>query len=144
MNPAWSLVLTAIGVTGLIVAGRKKAAGWVIGFLAQGVWASYAIVTKQPGFLIGSMVYAYAYALNWRTWHRGDKEAEPEEKTDEQRLFDLAQQMLAISSPGVSLLDRARYTEVLVRFSKTAAAWEKENGTERPARHKMPKTSRRR
>ncbi|MFD8650694.1 hypothetical protein [Streptomyces mirabilis] len=140
MNPAWSYVLTFVGSVGLLLAGRKKSLGWAFGFFAQGLWAMYGVATGQYGFVIGSLIYGYVYALNWFTWVRSDK-AEKKEKTPEQQLFDLAQQMLGIASPDVSLIDRARYAEVLIRFSKTAAAWEKENKA--PERPKMPRARRR-
>ncbi|MGW9067863.1 hypothetical protein ACWGQT_00225 [Streptomyces yangpuensis] len=68
MNPTWSYLLTLVGATGLLVAGRAQRAGWLIGFLAQGLWAAYAVATKQPGFLISAFIYAYVYALNYRAW----------------------------------------------------------------------------
>lgn len=141
MNPAWSYVLTLVGCVGLLLAGRKKSLGWAFGFFAQGLWAMYGAATGQYGFVIGSLIYGYVYALNWYTWIRSDRAKKAEEKTDEQQLLDLAQQMLAIASPDVSLLDRARYSEVLIRFSKTAAAWEKENKA--PERPKMARARRR-
>ncbi|MFI0967021.1 hypothetical protein ACH4S8_37405 [Streptomyces sp. NPDC021080] len=141
MNPAWSYVLTLIGCTGLLLAGRKKALGWAIGLGVQSLWAFYGVTTGQYGFVIGSLVYSYVYALNFWTWVR-DRKEQPEEKTPEQQLFDLAHEMLGLASPEVSLIDRARYAEILVRFSKTAVAWEKENGA--PERPKMARTRRRR
>ncbi|MDQ1041449.1 nicotinamide riboside transporter PnuC [Streptomyces sp. V3I8] len=142
MNPAWSYVLTLIGITGLLLAGRKKAFGWIIGFLAQGPWATYGVVTGQHGFVISALAYGYVYALNFWTWRR-DKAEKPEELTPEQRLFKLAEEMLKIASPDTSLVDRARYADVLIKFSKTAAAWEETNNP-KPTRRKMPRTSRRR
>lgn len=129
MNPAWSYVLTLVGATALLVAGRKKAAGWVIAFCSQGLWATYAVVTHQPGFILGSLIYGYVYALNWFTWVRSDKGTKTKEQTPEQRLGKLADEMLNLASPDLSLADRVRYAEVLVRFSKTAAAWEQKQKT---------------
>ena len=42
MNPGWSYILTAIGVFGLWLAGRKDWRGWLVGLSAQGVWLAYA------------------------------------------------------------------------------------------------------
>ena len=41
MNPGWSYILTAIGVFGLWLAGRKDWRGWLVGLSAQGVWLAY-------------------------------------------------------------------------------------------------------
>lgn len=141
MNPAWSYVLTLVGSVGLLLAGRKKSLGWAVGFSAQGLWATYGAATGQYGFVISAFVYGYVYSLNWITWRREAKADKAEEQTPEQQLFDLAQQILGIASPDISLIDRARYAEVLIRFSKTAAAWEKENKA--PERPKMPRARRR-
>ena len=35
MSPAWSYVLTAIGITGIYLAGRRNLYGWVVGLSAQ-------------------------------------------------------------------------------------------------------------
>ncbi|MEV7675172.1 hypothetical protein [Streptomyces sp. NPDC088752] len=128
MTPAiWSYILTFVGSIGLLVAGRKQKAGWVIGFLAQGLWAAYAVKTDQPGFLISSFIYGFVYARNWWGWRKAEIEA-AKGKTEDQRLLDLAIEMLKIASPNAPLADRARYADVLVKFSKTAVAWEEQTG----------------
>ena len=127
MNPAWSYVLTLVGLVGLLLAGRKKTLGWAIGFSAQGLWATYAVTSGQYGFLIGCMGYGYVYALNWITWRREKTTGETEGQTPEQRLKKMAHEMLSIASPDLGLVDRTRYAEVLIKFSKTAAAWEQAN-----------------
>ncbi|MGW7100350.1 hypothetical protein [Streptomyces sp. NPDC054838] len=81
MSPAWSYVLTLIGAAGLLVAGRARRAGWLIGFCAQGLWAAYAVSTHQHGFLISAFIYAYVYALNYRAW-RTHQPALTSEKSD--------------------------------------------------------------
>jgi hypothetical protein len=139
MNPAWSYALTFVGLVGQLLAGRKKTLGWAIGFSAQGLWAAYAVTTGQYGFLIGSLAYGYVYALNWFTWRREQAE-KAKGQTPDQRLQELAYEMLSTASPDGSLADRVRHAEVLIRFSKTAAAWEKENGTPERKR-RMPRAS---
>ena len=47
MNPGWSYILTAIGVFGLWLAGRKDWRGWLVGLTAQGVWLAYAVVKDK-------------------------------------------------------------------------------------------------
>lgn len=64
----WSLVLAAVGILGLIMAGRKMSAGWLVGLLAQVLWIIYALVTHQWGFLISALVYGTVYARNWYLW----------------------------------------------------------------------------
>ncbi|MGW7198467.1 hypothetical protein [Streptomyces chryseus] len=64
----WSWLLTAVGVTGLYYAGRKRALGWAIGLSAQLLWVAYALATTQYGFLASAGAYGWVYAKNFRTW----------------------------------------------------------------------------
>ncbi|MEU6362239.1 hypothetical protein [Streptomyces albidoflavus] len=76
MNPLWSYLLTAVGVTGLLLAGRMKRTGWLVGLGAQFLWAAYAAATQQYGFLISSFIYGYVYATNYLTWRRAHQRNE--------------------------------------------------------------------
>lgn len=69
MSPYWSWVLMAVGVLGLILAGRKMWQGWLIGLLAQVLWIAYALATNQPGFLVSALVYGAVYARNAWKWY---------------------------------------------------------------------------
>lgn len=63
----WSYLLSAIGVFGLYVAGRKKWWGWLINLGSQGLWVAFAIATAQYGFIIGAVAYGWVYGRNaWR------------------------------------------------------------------------------
>jgi hypothetical protein len=64
----WSWLLTAVGVTGLYFAGRKRAVGWAIGLAAQGLWIAYALTTRQWGFLLSAAIYGWVYGLNFLRW----------------------------------------------------------------------------
>lgn len=76
----WSWILTAVGVTGLYYAGKRRALGWAIGLGAQGLWLAYAIVTRQWGFLASCACYGTVYARNFTRWRR-EQHAENEEKS---------------------------------------------------------------
>lgn len=60
----WSYLLTAVGVTGLYLAGRKSPWGWALGLGAQGLWLAYALVTEQYGFIVSSVAYGWVFGLN--------------------------------------------------------------------------------
>jgi hypothetical protein len=64
----WSWLLTAIGVTGLWMAGSKKAVGWAVGVFAQALWIAYALSTEQYGFLASALCYAFVYGRNFARW----------------------------------------------------------------------------
>jgi hypothetical protein len=69
----WSYLLTAGGVFGLWLAGRKNWWGWVVGLAMQLVWLSYAVITAQWGFIVSALAYGAVYAANLRRWIRPDK-----------------------------------------------------------------------
>lgn len=67
---AWSYLLTVVGVSGLWLAGRGRAIGWRVGLLAQALWATYAITTRQYGFLVSALAYGWVYLVNLVRWGR--------------------------------------------------------------------------
>lgn len=72
MTAWWSYVLTAVGVAGLYLAGRRHWAGWAIGLAAQVLWISYALHTRQYGFIVSAVAYGAVYARNLNTWMKAD------------------------------------------------------------------------
>jgi len=66
----WSWLLTAVGVTGLYFAGRRRALGWGIGVAAQALWIAYALVTKQHGFVLSAGAYGFVYGKNFLAWRK--------------------------------------------------------------------------
>lgn len=76
MSAWWSWLLTVWGVTGLVLAGRRRAAGWAVGLSAQGAWLAYALVTQQWGFIVSAFAYGAVYARNWRAWRAPSTQGE--------------------------------------------------------------------
>lgn len=64
----WSWLLTAVGVTGLWLAGRKNLYGWAIGIGAQVLWVAFALSTQQYGFLVSAGAYGWVYTKNFLRW----------------------------------------------------------------------------
>lgn len=73
----WSYVLTAGGVLGIYLAGRKNLWGWALGLSMQWLWVIYAMQTEQYGFILSAIAYGTVYARNFYKWRR----AEIEERT---------------------------------------------------------------
>lgn len=73
MTQLWSWLLTAIGVTGLLFAGSCRKLGWAIGLSAQLLWLTYAIVTRQWGFIVSAFAYGFVYARNWLAWRAAER-----------------------------------------------------------------------
>ena len=65
-----SYVLSVIGVTGLFVIGRGKWYGWLIAFLNECLWVTFALTTKQYGFLLGAGVYGTVNVYNATKWRK--------------------------------------------------------------------------
>lgn len=70
----WSWILAAVGITGIWLAGRNNKAGWAIGFAAQFLWAAYAVVSQQWGFIATAVAYGAVYGRNWLRWRRQERE----------------------------------------------------------------------
>lgn len=70
MSQWWSWGLTAIGVFGLFLAGRKVWWSWFIGLGAQVPWIFYAVSTKQYGFIVSAFAYGWVYLKNGLAWRR--------------------------------------------------------------------------
>lgn len=73
VNPMWSFVLTAVGLFGFWLAGKKVWWAWYVNMACQFIWLPYAIVTKQWPFIAGSAVYFLVFtrnAINWTQEHR--------------------------------------------------------------------------
>ena len=64
----WSVALAAIGILGLYLSGSKNKLGWAIGLFAQILWATFAVVTQQYGFILSAFAYGYVYARNYYRW----------------------------------------------------------------------------
>lgn len=72
-------ILTGVGLSCFWLAGRKVWWAWFVGLAGQGLWAAYAITTKQYGFLVGVAAYTVVYLDNqikWAREHRRDKTPE--------------------------------------------------------------------
>lgn len=61
-------VLSIFGLTGLLMAGRKKRGGWLLSLCSQGLWAAYLVITGQYLLLPGTLGYAIVYVINWALW----------------------------------------------------------------------------
>lgn len=74
MTPlAWSFLLSAVGIVGILLAGSKRKIGWLVGFFVQPLWIVFAITTGQYGFILNAVIYAVVYARNWLRWRREER-----------------------------------------------------------------------
>lgn len=76
-NQLWSWLLTAVGLTGFILAGRRVWWSWYINLACQGLWFAYAFATQQYGFIVAALAYSIVFtqnAIKWTKEHREKKE----------------------------------------------------------------------
>jgi hypothetical protein len=74
----WSWLLAAIGLTGLWLAGSRRAAGWAIGIAVQVLWVAYGLAADQWGFIASAVGYGAVNARNLWRW-RSTTDPTPEE-----------------------------------------------------------------
>jgi hypothetical protein len=72
----WSWLLTAVGVTGFVLAGRRVWWAWYVNLGCQALWLTYAIATNQYGFIVAAAVYTVVFTRNAIAWTR-DRHALP-------------------------------------------------------------------
>lgn len=66
----WSWILTIVGVTGFVLAGKKIWWCWYINIACQVLWFAYAIISEQYGFIVASVIYTVVFWRNAVVWTR--------------------------------------------------------------------------
>lgn len=66
----WSYLLTAVGITGFILAGRKVWWAWYVNIGCQVLWYAYAFATEQYGFVVAATIYTVVFTQNAVRWTR--------------------------------------------------------------------------
>lgn len=69
----WSWLLMVVGVSTLLLAGRRLWWAWLIGLLSEALWIVYAVQTDQWGFIPFALAYAAVYVHNAYRWQREAK-----------------------------------------------------------------------
>ena len=69
----WSYILAVIGVTGIFFVGRKTIWGWHILLLNETLWITYAVITKQYGFIFSALAYGIVYVKSYMLWRKEEK-----------------------------------------------------------------------
>jgi nicotinamide riboside transporter PnuC len=70
MMQYWSWLLAIIGVTGIFFVGRKTIWGWHILLVNEILWITYAVITKQYGFIFSALAYGVVYIKSYLLWRR--------------------------------------------------------------------------
>jgi len=66
----WSWAVTAVGLIGFYLAGKKVWWCWYVNIGNQVLWTFYAVLTRQWGFLLGVAFYLFVFTKNAITWTR--------------------------------------------------------------------------
>jgi hypothetical protein len=70
-------VVTAVGLVGFVLAGRRVWWAWWVNVANQVLWAALAVLTEQWGFLVGVAVYVVVFWRNAVLWTRGRSAPDP-------------------------------------------------------------------
>lgn len=71
----WSVALTAVGVTATFLTLKKKLIGPFLAICSQVLWLSYAVSTKQWGFLGSVAIYGPLNAWGFLAWRKEKQNA---------------------------------------------------------------------
>lgn len=66
----WSWVLSAVGLAGFFLAGRKVWWCWYVNIANQIIWLAYSLITHQYGFLVATAAYTVIFIQNAVKWTR--------------------------------------------------------------------------
>jgi len=66
----WSWVLAVLGITGIFLVGRKTIWGWLVLCANEILWVTYALVTKQYGFIAMAVAYVLVYLKSFLHWKK--------------------------------------------------------------------------
>lgn len=70
----WSWVLGTIGVAGIYFVGRKTIWGWLVLLCNEILWITYALLTRQYGFIFSAVAYGIVYVRSFLHWRRDEQE----------------------------------------------------------------------
>ena len=70
---AWSWVLGTIGVAGIYFVGRKTIWGWIVLLSNEVLWITYALLTKQYGFIFSAIAYGIVYVKSFLHWKKDEQ-----------------------------------------------------------------------
>lgn len=86
-------VLATVGVTGVALAGRERTRGygWMIGMAVQILWITYALATKQYGFILSALAFGVVNTINFRVWFReySQKQREHDDRMARTRAIEI-------------------------------------------------------
>jgi hypothetical protein len=89
----WSVLLTLLGGLGwLLVTVERRIQGFTVGILAQVAWVSYAVVTRQWGFLGSAALFGAINVLGVYRWLKG-------RRAHQARVADLDRRLAAGEHP---------------------------------------------
>lgn len=68
MDWIWSWLLSAVGLAGFFLAGKKVWWAWYVNIANQVLWTFYSFITEQWGFLAGTAFYLIVFSRNAYLW----------------------------------------------------------------------------
>lgn len=76
-------VLTIVGLTGFVLAGRRVWWSWYVNLACQALWLAYALITQQYGFIVAALAYSIVFTRNAIAWTKDRAQNTTETKPEE-------------------------------------------------------------
>jgi hypothetical protein len=64
----WNYIITAVGLAGFYLAGKKVWWCWYVNIFNQILWFTYGVITEQWGFVLGTFFYTFVFVKNAISW----------------------------------------------------------------------------
>ena len=61
-----STLLALLNLASAMLIAERRRAGWLVALAAQIPWTWYDLWTRQPGFLLLTLIYVPVYVRGWR------------------------------------------------------------------------------
>lgn len=91
MTDYWNYIVTAVGLVGFYLAGKKVWWCWYVNIFNQVLWFVYGWTTGQWGFVLGTVFYTVVFCRNAVVWTKERKR--PPTKKYEQEMGYLQQEL---------------------------------------------------
>ena len=74
MTEYGNYIVTAVGLLGFYLAGKKVWWCWYVNIANQVLWFVYGTVTEQWGFVFGTLIYTAVFTRNAYLWTKEHRE----------------------------------------------------------------------
>jgi hypothetical protein len=100
-----SVLLSLLNIASAALIAERRRAGWLVALAAQIPWTWYDLWTRQPGFLLLTLIYVPVYLRGWR-------------KARNLALAPLSNDPAAAGWPGLTVISAQSYLDSSYSISR--------------------------